>query len=273
MIDKYYPQGKLCICSVQKKEEGFEDYRYMVYLAATSMGFEAIRNPERNGITQEEFEFCLKSEYPVFVLLVGTVESDIVKREFEYALEKCLPILVFIKKQNGKIPEKSKDIIMQSSNIAYNYECTAFSTCEELYSQVCARLRSYILEKRTKRSILQKGVALAYRANTDLMRKSRRQIVIYQNTSILLLGPRRGCQYETEFYKTLTEWLMEKQKDNINFIHVFNWEETMREKENNAEKYLLKTAKENLVKLYDQYKGKSEGALNIRYSDLCNNVP
>lgn len=273
MVENFYPHGKLCICSVQKKEEGFEDYRYVAYLAATSLGFDVIRNPERNGITQEEFEYYLTHEYPVFILIVGTIESEIVNREVNLALEKCLPILVFIKTKNNVISEESQKIIKKYSEVSYNYECTTFSTCEILYKQVEARLKSYILDKRMKHPILQKGVPLAYRANTELMKKSKRQIIIYQRTSILLLGPRRGCIYESEFYRTLTEWLMKKQNENIKFVHVFNWEETMQEKNEHADEYSLSEAKNNLSKLYKQYQSTNEDCLNIRYSHVYNSVP
>ena len=56
------------------------------------------------GITQEEFEYYLTHEYPVFILIVGTIESEIVNREVNLALEKCLPILVFIKTKNTLFP-------------------------------------------------------------------------------------------------------------------------------------------------------------------------
>ncbi len=273
MNTTFYPNGKLCICSVQKKEEGFENYRYMAYMAATSLGFYAIRNPEMNGMTQEEFELCLKTEYPVFIFLVGTIESEIVNREVELAMKKCLPILIFIKKQDEVISEKSKKIITQLSEVSYNYECTTFSTCEDLYSQVYNRLKSYILDKEAKRPILQKGVSLAYRANTELMKKSKRQIVIYQTSSILLLGPRRGCEYETEFYKELTEWLMKKRNEHIQFVHVFNWEETLRERNEHENEYSLKTAKANLLDLYKQYQFNEADCLNIRYSQVFNSIP
>ena len=250
MNDMFYPQGKLCICSVQKKEEGFEDYRYTAYLAASSLGFNVIRNPEKDGMTQAFFELDLEKNYPVFILLVGTVESEIVNTEFKVALEKCLPILVFIKKHDGKISDTSKNIITKLSQASYDYECTCFSNCEELYNQVYERLKMYITDKEAKRPVLQKGVPLAYRANTELMKKSKHQIVIYQATSILLLGPRNGCNYEVQFYKELTQWLTKKQNATIQFIHVFNWEETLKEKKQHAREYSLRTAKENLLNLY-----------------------
>ena len=180
MNNMFYPQGKLCISSVQKKEEGFEDYRYTAYLAASSLGFNVIRNPEKDGMTQGLFEVDLGKDYPVFLLLVGTVESEVVNKEFAVALENCLPILVFIKKQDGKISKRSKNIIAKLSRASYDYECTSFSNCEELYNQVYERLKLYILNKEARRPVLEKGVSLAYRANTELMRKSKHQIVIYQ---------------------------------------------------------------------------------------------
>lgn len=272
MATTFYPHGKLCICSVQKKEEGFEDYRYTTYLAAESLGFFAIRNPERNGMTQEEFELCLKVEYPVFIFLVGTVESEVVNEEFKIALEKCLPTFIFIKEKNGVIPKKTEKIISKLSRISYNYKCTTFSTCEQLYDQVCERLKSYILEKEAKRPSLQTGVSLAYRSNTELMKKATRQIVIYQKTSILLLGPRRGCQYETNFYKQLTEWLISNKNSNIEFVYVFDWDETVLEKETHAQDYSLDTARENFWNLYNQYQDTKEDSLNIRFSKVHNSV-
>lgn len=274
MENSFYPHGKLCICSVQKKEEGFEDYRYTAFLAANSIGFEAIRNPEVAGITQEEFELCLRTEYPVFIFLVGNVQSEIVNKEFKIALENCLPILIFIKKYNGIISKRSQKIIKQLSEVSYNYDCTTFTTCEDLYKHVRARLKTYIQNKREICPRLQKGVSFAYRTNTELMEKSKRQIVIYQRTSILLLGPRKGVNYETAFYKKLTEWLTKNKNDNIHFIHVFNWEETLLQRKINSDNYNLKTAKNNIIEIYNQYQSNNIiDHLNIRYSQISNIVP
>ena len=272
MSVSFYPHGKLCICSVQEKEAGFEDYRYMAYLAASSLGFEAIRNPERDGMTQKEFELCLRTQYPVCIFIVGTAGSNVVNEEIKLALKKCLPMLIFIKKQNGIISEESEELIRKLSDVSYNYECTTFSSCEELYKQVCERLKSYILDKASKHAVLQKDVAFAYRANTELLKKSKRQIAIYQNTSILLLGPRKGCQYENEFYKELTEWLVKNQNENISFVHVFNWDSILKEKQINYNNYNLEIAKENFMSIYRQYETEND-SLNIRYSHVHDVVP
>jgi len=269
MTEEFYPQGKLCVCSVQKKEEGFEDYRYIVDLAATSLGFHVLRNPE-SGITQAEFELCLNTQYPVFVFIVGNVKSEVVNREFEIALKKCLPIFIFIKEQDGKISDESREIITQLSKGSYDYDCIKFSNCEHLYMQVSKRLKKYILDKEKKRPTLQKGVSLAYRANTELMKKCKRLIAIYQSTSILMLGPRKGCMYEIEFYKELTEWLMKNRNENIEFLHIFNWRETLNEKINNADRYSLKEARKNILDL-QQYMSNNE-KMNIRFSESCNSV-
>lgn len=269
---KNYPQGKLCICSVQKKEKGFEDYRFIAYKAASELGFHVVRNPENAGITQDDFEKVLHSQYPVFILIVGQIESDIVSREFEIAKGQCLPMFIFIKQYNGTISKKTTQIINNLSDVDYNYRCTLFKNCEDLYLHVHNRLSSYIKEKNTLSPILQKGVGLAYQTNQWIMGKAKKQIIIYQKTSILLLGPRNGYSYEGQFYREIFDWL-KKMKENIEFIHVFNLNETLKEMKEKQGEYDLDLAKNNLIKLYDIYKLNGKiNCLNIKYSNIQNSV-
>lgn len=199
---------------MQIKESGFSDYRYIAHLAATELGFYVVRNPENKGISQDDFEGILENDYPVFIFIVGEKASNVVNREFNIAKEKCLPILVFIKGCDGKIPRKTTKILENLSKYTYDYCCTIFNDCEDLYVQVYRRLSNYIREKASKYPRLEKDVSLAYNANRRLLSKSRRQIIIYQKTSILVLGPRKAVKYENEFYKELMDWLTKsKEKD------------------------------------------------------------
>lgn len=265
-------QGDLCICSVHKKEKGFEDYRYIAYKAASELGFYVVRNPENIGITQDDFEKILRTQYPVFILIVGQIESDVVSREFQIAKEQCLPIFIFIKQHNGAISKNSTEIINKLSDVDYNYHCTIFNNCEDLYLHVHNRLSSYIREKNTLSPILQKGVGLAYTTNQCVMGKAKKQIIIYQKTSILLLGPRKGYSYEGQFYRELLDWL-KKVKDDIEFIHVFNLDETIKEIKEKSYEYDLDLAKNNLLKLYNIYKANGKiNYLNIKYSKIQNSV-
>lgn len=271
-LNKVYNQGNLCICSVQKKETGFEDYRFTAYMAATELGFYVLRNPENVGITQDDFERVLNSEYPVFILIIGNVESDVVSREFDIAKEYCLPLFVFIKKYNGIISKDSKKILEKLSKAAYDYQCTTFQNCEQLYEQVHARLSKYILEKRSISPKLQKGVGLAYRANKRIMSKSKNQIIIYQKTSILLLGPRNGRKYEGCFYRELIDWLKTMRED-VEFLHVFNLADTIYEMKNNSNSYNLRQAKDTISDLYGIYETEGKiDKLNIRFSKIQNSV-
>lgn len=265
-------QGELCICSVQKREKGFGDYRFIAYKAASELGFYVVRNPENIGITQDDFEKVLRTQYPVFILIVGQVESDVVSREFQIAKEQCLPIFIFIKQHYGTISQNSTHIINKLSDVDYNYNCTVFENCEDLYLHVHNRLSSYIKEKNTLNPILQKGVGLAYTTNQYVMGKAKKQIIVYQKTSILLLGPRKGYCYEVQFYRELIDWL-KKAKENIEFIHVFNLEETLKEIKEKSYEYDLDLAKSNLTKLYEIYQiNEKTNCLNIKYSKVQNSV-
>lgn len=274
MNREFCPQGKLCISSVQKKEPGFEDYRYTAYLAATKLGFYAVRNPEDQGITQNDFESILKNEYPVFILLVGVKESDVVKKEYKIAKENCLPIFIFIKSYNDKINDKTKKIIKELSKVDYNFNCSKFENCENLYDGIIHKLEEYIKNKNAviNKPKLEKGVGLAYRANELLMKKAKRQIIIYQSTSILLLGPRKGVGYEFSFYRQLLDWFTYADKD-VEFLHVFNWEETQREIKDHAEFYELDIARNNITELYQRFKDEEKTIFSIRYSGAQNSTP
>lgn len=272
MSEKFYPQGTLCISSVtSNKEAGFSDYRYVACIAAQEFGFRVIRNPEDDGMTQEDFEYAMENENPVFILIVGEVSSDMVNAEFATAKSNCLPMFVFIKSVNRKISESTKKNMKELSEVTYDKCCSFFDTCEQLHSQVRERLRKYIQKKLETYPILQKGTDLAYIANKQLMKVARRQIIIYQNTSILLLGARSSV-YENAFMAELMKWLR-GMRDDIEFLHVFCMNETLEEIRNNAGSYNLQAAKENILELYRMYEEQGKAnILNIRYSEKPNNV-
>lgn len=48
-------QEHLCICSVQKKELGFEDYRFVAHVAASELGFAVVRNPRKRRYYPRQF--------------------------------------------------------------------------------------------------------------------------------------------------------------------------------------------------------------------------
>lgn len=264
---------ELCISSVYNREEGFEDYRYTVSMVAELLGFDVFRNPESPGLTQEQYEEHLRTHHPVFICLLGAKESRTVERELQIALEECLPIYIFV--QSNYYKEISDTEKQRLKSLAYDRQCYEYTNCKDLYALTYRRLVKYIAEKEIRRPLLQKGVQLAYETNTKLMETSKRQIVIYHNTSLLLLGPRRQCLYEIEFYRTLTEWLSQNKNNNIQFLHVFNWEETLREKREHSDQYAMDVAKENIMTLYRDYQGINNGnsGLNIRFSDYTNSVP
>lgn len=267
-----YPQGKLCICSVQVREQGFADYRYIVDSAARDLGFFPVRNPENMGITQNDFESILKNDYPVVVVIIGNEGSNTVKREFDIAKENCLPILGFMKETDGKISDDTEKFMKNLSMVSYDYECAKFRNCEDLYLKVINRLKSYIKDKSSRSPLLQKGVGLAYRANKRLMKKAKSQIIIYQKTSILLLGPRNNNN-EQEFYRELMDWLKIERSDDVQFIHVFSWKDTVNEIKNNADDYNLDIAKKNVMDLYEKYEKKNRlPQFDIRYSNIPNSI-
>ena len=246
-------QGKLCISSVIVKENGFQDFRFAAYLAASRLGFDVKRNPEDSGITQANFEYILAHEYPVFILITGVVDSKVVLRECRQAIDNCLPIFIFIKANNGKMSKKTIDYMNEISKVAFAYDCTLFQTCEELYRQVDDRLRRYLNRKNKLYPILQSDIAMAYSLNAELMPKVKKQIIVCQQTSILILGPRKNIEYEINFYKILLDWLINKDPS-MEFLHVFSKTKTLQEIRQHGNCYDLGLAKRNLETLFTNQK-------------------
>lgn len=143
--------GVLCISSVCYKESGFMDYRFTACRTAKELGFKVIRNPEDTGITQNSFNSVLKQNNPVFILIAGSTEfekSEKVIEECKLALENGLPIFVFIKTGSDKtIPKEAMEVVSFVSKTTFDGDCTLFSSYEELYDTLQARLQDYIKVK------------------------------------------------------------------------------------------------------------------------------
>ena len=225
-MEKYYI-GEACISSVCYKEPGFMDYRYAACRAAEELGFHVTRNPEDTGITQSMFVSTLKQKHPVFILVVGEKESDVVKDECRLALDYGLPILVFLKTDGHSIAQETKAIMKSISQFTYDGDCALFSSCEQLYSSVRYRLSEYIKMKTSMHPSIQDNRGSTYYYAHEHILSAKKRIILAQKTSTLLLGPRKGNAYEQSFYETLLSWIGKKTPD-MQFLHLFNIAETVK---------------------------------------------
>lgn len=211
----------LCISSVVDKEEGFRDYRFSAMLAARKLGFQVVRNPEDVGMHQSNFESILRDKSPVVLLIVGYENSEMVKKECFMAIENCLPLMIFLKTDYNIISKKTEAFVKEISRMAYDKDCTCFTSAEELYMQVEARLISYLNRKKTAYPIMEAYRGRAYAHSVDMFDGAKKRIILYQQTSSLILGARKGNVIEKRFNEQLEMWLKNKD-EKMEFIHIFS---------------------------------------------------
>jgi hypothetical protein len=277
--------GEACISSVCVKESGFMDYRFTAYKAAEELGFKVIRNPEDTGITQNKFSSILKQNSPVFILLVGDAKSAVVADECRLALERGLPVFVFLKirhNDSGKpdktekpsdsekpvyvdgekcISVETQNIMKEISQITYNGDCALFASCEELYNAIRYRLNDYIEQKIGLSPIIQYNKGSTYYYAYEQILAAKKRIILSQKTSLLILGPRRGNTYERNTYDALFKWI-ENRDSGMQFMHLFCREETIEDTINEKEKneYDIEAAKIRLCELLKTIREKNGGA-------------
>ena len=237
------------ISSIVDREDGFRDYRFIAKQAAEEIGFKVIRNPEDNGMVQRSFEEIMTEKSPIVILIVGEEPSNMVYKECQIALDYCLPLLVFIKKFKNRISKKSKEMISQISQMTYENDCACFSTCEELYSSVKNRLEAYLFKKVMSFPSMEAYLGAAYRYSVDMFDHAKKRVVLYQKTSSLLLGPKKGNETETSFNLKLFAWLG-NMSSNMKFLHLYSGEQT--KAAIHDDKYDINSAKEALSELLAQ---------------------
>jgi len=264
IISNRFSQRVICISSVVVKESGFEDYRFACYLVAQELGFVAKRNPEDVGSTQNEFEAALNDQCSVLILLVGDVQSDVVMKECRKALDNCIPIYVFMKEKDSGINPHSKEFTTQLSKVTFDRNCTIFKNAEELYAQVKARLSHFLSSQASAFPLLNSEVVESYRYLSNSIKNAKKQIILYQKTSSLLLGPRK-VDYEKDFYTSIMEWEKQRQPG-MKFLHVFSEDQTISELKNNLADY------EDVKKYQKRFKSlwiRAKGDDDIAIQTVC----
>lgn len=238
--------GKVCISSVVVREPKFIDYRYTACKAAEDLGYIVYRNPETKGATQGEFEKKLKSERPIFVLLVGQLKSNLVKAECKIALSLGLPIITLLWTENGIITPKTKRFMKTISKNTFEKDCSCFSNCEDLYKAIQQRLTVYEANRMITTAKFIPQHPQIYTTSEEIIANAKKRIILCQQTSSVILGPRAGVKYEQNFYKKLFHWMENASKD-MEFLHIFSYQTTKDELKNTA--YRCSDAKDKLLKI------------------------
>lgn len=231
MDKKGFKIGNVCISSVFVKEARFKDFRYAAYKAASDLGYCVYRNPEDDGSTQESFEKYLESKRPIFILLVGDVESSVVKDECSLALSLGLPFITLLKTSNGRITKQTKDIMNSISKATFEKNCSCFMDCEDLYDKLQKRLVDYENEKNITTVNFIPQHAQLYAKSSKILKNAKKRVVLCQRTSSLLLGERKGVNYEKDFCNKLFEWIKKGDED-MELLHIFSYEDTKNELSN-----------------------------------------
>lgn len=238
--------GNICISSVYTRETSFKDFRYTACKAAEDLGYKVYRNPEDKGSTQREFEQFLENKRPIFVLLVGQVSSKVVKAECNLALSLGLPIITLLWAENGNITAATTKLINAISKTTFQKDCSCFSNCEELYEAIQKRLAAYEAKRMITTAKFVPQHAQIYTTSKEIIQLAKKRIILCQQTSSVMLGPRAGVKHEQDFYDELTEWIKKAGKD-MEFLHIFSRQKTKAELNNNT--YNCSTAKDDLLKI------------------------
>lgn len=238
--------GNVCISSVYARETSFKDYRYTACKAAEDLGYDVYRNPENIGSTQREFEKLLENKRPIFVLLVGQVNSKVVKDECNIALSLGLPIITLLWTENGKITNATKRLMKTISKATFEKDCSCFGSCEDLYKAIQKRLTAYEAERMITTAKFVPQHAQIYTTSEKIINNAKKRVILCQQTSSVMLGPRTGVKHERDFYDGLTNWIKNASKD-MEFLHIFSAPETKKELKNTV--YSCSNAKDELLKI------------------------
>lgn len=239
-----------CISSVIHREEGFQDYRFVVKTVLESFDIDAVRNYEdvRN---QTNFNLVLEEECDLFVLLLGNVVSKAVAKELNIALARGLPIFVFIKRgwdTDGKLVDSvaAKELLLKNCPGLYEEDRIYFDSAESLASHVKYQTAQFVRRKLLISPIVGIDPPVAYTEGIHLIQHARYRVVLVQRTSTFLLGPRIGNDPESRFYESLMRWLETKGKRRV-FLHYFSWGDT--QKALQSREYDVDVARKKATKL------------------------
>lgn len=240
--------GKICISSVYEKEQRFKDFRYAAYRAGKDLGYYVLRNPEDAGSTQESFEKFLENERPIFVLLVGEMKSEIVKKECQKALSLGLPIITMLKTNGTNISKNTTKFMTSISKATYEKSCSCFTNAEDLYKTLQKRLVEYENERNLATAKFIPQRVQLYAKSSEIIQHAKKRIVLCQQTSSIILGPRKGVSVERDFYNGLFDWILKADND-MEFVHIFSSTETKQEINKKGSEYDSKNAKKQIVGL------------------------
>lgn len=231
---RYHHEWNLhaCISSVIHRESGFLDYRYLVKCILEKYQIEGIRNYE-DIRPQSNFEAEIRDSCDLFVLLLGSRISKVVKNELEIAMRRGVPTMVFIKTNYDKkgqlhMPKNTKDFLVKNYPGLYFEERIYFDTIEKLGTLLEDQLKVFLKQKYNISPVIGLDPPVAYTEGVKLLVQARHRIVLVQRSSIFLLGPRNGNAPEKVFYGKLMEWLGRGGEGKY-FLHYFSRRDTSNE--------------------------------------------
>ncbi|MBD5548761.1 MAG: hypothetical protein HDQ97_15470 [Lachnospiraceae bacterium] len=252
------------ISSTIYQENGFKDYRFIAEQVANSLGFTVLRNSEKPGATQQQFENCMKNDFPIFIALIGEKLTENVKNEYQLALKLGLPIITLIKTESDNIISTPvKNNLCSISRYIYEKDCSTFCDCESLYISLKNRLLDYNKTFRQNKINLLKSRSEIYPYTTNMICQAKHLVVLCQKSSTLLLGS-RNIDIEERCYSELTKWV-ELADNKMHFIHIFSKKYTLKELKNN-EYTSINKAKEKLLSIMQ----KTKANISLRTSETLN---
>ncbi len=245
------------ISSVIIRERKFAKYRKVAKKAAEDLGYKVHLNNEDDASNQSGFNEILNTKNPIVIALFGKIKSKTVIEECKLALKNNLHIIPLYKKysQKANADNITKEYICEISLPMYNNDCHHFIDCKDLYKHVKQALINYQKELLTPQ-YLSNGHSSIYNKALKLLRINRRNFILCQKTSTLILGAKAGRDGENDFYHSLQNWILNKGNSlssdkNMKFKHIFSLEATKKAIQSDKN-YDIKSAKDNLKNLLSQ---------------------
>lgn len=221
----------------------------------------------------EEYLRQLKKSHIVILLIDLEAQSSDMKKYYQFVKDEInsafvmgLPVLAFF-----KITKNLKAIDKFVDEIQYKLFSHKFKTIEELKECVRDSVLNELFRKYVKTPSLLSSSRQIYSETIELMKKCNYRFYLSQQTPTILLGPRKGRQYEKVFHKILFD-LIERAKTNnvLELVFVYDSTKTDVELENNIIDYETQEIQNNIFYLKNVFQKNPE--INLHIIDRESNV-
>lgn len=240
----------ICISSIYQRENDFILLRQIAADVIRTIPIcMPVRCPE-DKMPEREFNEILRNNAICLIVIIGSKISHKVTNEINIAIERGIPVIPLLKANqtsSGFHASPSAKKFLDKYPFLLLDERLYFHKKEEFSNLLKERLWRLVKEKFEKFPIFTENRSRFYEEALSLINKKPRRIILVQQTSTLILGPRKGCTEEINFYNKLFAWLENNCLEK--FFHLFSWEKTANEIKKRPHEYDIKKSLQKIKHL------------------------